>query len=184
MEQNLQQTIALLTRTPAALNALLRGLPDEWTLRTEGDRTWTAFDVVGHLAYCERVDWMSRARLILSAKGSEEIPAFRPVDREGQRRESEGKSLDQLLDDFSRLRRENLAGLQSLELSPADFSLQGRHPAFGPVTLSQLLATWTTHDLTHLHQLSRILAHQYRDAVGPWKTYLGVLQCDGHSSPA
>lgn len=184
MEQDLQQTIALLSRTPAALNALLRGLPEDWTQCNEGDGTWTAFDVVGHLAYCERVDWMSRARVILSAKGSPELPAFRPVDREGQRRHSEGKSIDQLLDDFSRLRSANLAELQSLHLSAADLALEGRHPAFGPVTLSQLLATWATHDLTHTHQLSRILAHQYRHAVGPWSEYLGVLQCDGHSSPA
>lgn len=184
MEQDLQQTIALLSRTPAVFDALLRGLPGNWTDRNEGDGTWTAFDVVGHLAYCERVDWMSRTRLILSAKGSPEIPAFRPVDREGQRRESQGKSLAQLLDDFSRLRAENLAELQTLALTSAELDLQGRHPAFGPVTLSQLLATWATHDLTHMHQLSRILAHQYREAVGPWRAYLGVLQCDGHSSPA
>jgi hypothetical protein len=184
MEQNLQDTIALLSRTPAALGALLRGLPEDWTHRSEGDGTWTAFDVIGHLAYCERTDWMSRARLILSAKGAPDIPAFQPVNREAQRRESQGKSLDQLLDEFFRLRSENLAELQTIPLTPADLALQGRHPAFGPVTLSQLLATWAAHDLTHIHQLSRILAHQYREAVGPWSAYLGVLQCDGHSSPA
>lgn len=184
MEQNLQDTIALLSRTPAALKALLSGLPEAWTNRNEGDGTWTAFDVIGHLAYCERTDWMSRTKLILSAKGAPEIPAFQPVNREGQRRESQGRSLDQLLDEFSRLRSENLAELQSLTLTPADLALQGRHPAFGPVTLSQLLATWATHDLTHMHQLSRILAHPYRQAVGPWSAYLGVLQCEGHSSPA
>lgn len=184
MEQELQNTVAILSRTPATLNALLRGLPEDWTHRNEGDGTWTACYVVGHLAHCERVDWMSRTRLILSAKDTQEIPVFRPVDREGQRRENEAKSIDQLLDEFSRLRGENLAELQSFGLSAGELNLEGRHPAFGPVTLSQLLATWATHDLTHMHQLSRILAHQYRQAVGPWSTYLGVLQCDGHSSPA
>jgi hypothetical protein len=184
MEQNLQQTIALLSRAPDTFDSLLRGLPDALIHRNEGEGTWTAFDVIGHLAYCERTDWMSRTRQILSAKGNPEIPLFRPVDREGQRRESQGKSLGQLLDEFSRLRAQNLAELRSLDLTPADLALQGRHPAFGPVTLSQLLATWAAHDLTHMHQLSRILAHQYREAVGPWSAYLGVLQCDGHSSPA
>jgi hypothetical protein len=184
MEQDLQLTIALLRRTPATLNALLRDLPENWTRSTEGEGTWTAFDVVGHLAHCERVDWMERARLILSAKGNAEIPAFRPVDREGQRRESVGKSLDQLLDHFSRLRTQNLAELQSLDITASELALRGLHPAFGPVTLSQLLATWATHDLTHIHQLSRLLAYQYREAVGPWSAYLGVLQCTGHSAPA
>jgi len=184
MEQDLQQTIALLSRTPDVLGALLRGLPESWTRRGEGDGTWTAFDVVGHLAYCERVDWMTRARLILSARDNSEPPAFRPVDRQGQQRESAEKSLEQLLDEFSSFRRENVKELASLNLTPAEMTLEGLHPAFGPVTLSQLLATWATHDLTHLHQLSRILAHQYRDAVGPWSAYLGVLRCDGHSSPA
>ncbi|QHS53316.1 DinB family protein [Edaphobacter sp. 12200R-103] len=184
MEHDLQQTIALLDRAPGSFNAQLRGLPVALIHRNEGDGTWTPFEVIGHLAYCERTDWMNRARQILSAKGGSEIPLFRPVDREGQRRESQGKSLDQLLDDFSYLRAQNLAELQSFGLTPTDLSLQGRHPAFGPVTLSQLLATWATHDLTHMHQLSRILAHSYRQAVGPWSTYLGVLQCEGHSTPA
>ena len=184
MEHDLQQTIVLLSRTPGAIDALLRGLPESWTRRSEGESTWTAFDVIGHLAYCERTDWMGRARLILSAKGNPEPPLFPRVDREGQRRESQGKSLDQLLDEFSSQRAKNLAELQSLGLTSAELTLEGRHPAFGPVTLSQLLATWATHDLTHMHQLSRILAHQYREAVGPWSAYLGVLQCDGHSSPA
>jgi len=184
MEPNLQQTIALLGRAPDSFNALLRGLPEAVIHCNEGEDTWSTFDVIGHLAYCERTDWMTRTRQILSAKGGPEIPLFRPLDREGQRRESQNKSLDQLLDEFSGLRAQNLSELQSLELTSADLSLQGRHPAFGPVTLSQLLATWAAHDFTHIHQLSRILAHPYRQAVGPWSAYLGVLRCDGHSSPA
>jgi hypothetical protein len=186
MTQDLQQTVALLRHTPGTLDALLRDLPEGWPQRNEGEGTWTAFDVVGHLVYCERTDWMTRARLILSNRNSPdgEVPAFRPVDRLGQKRESEGKSLAQLLDEFSRLRTENLAELESFQLTESEFGLKGLHPAFGPVTLSQLLATWAVHDLTHLHQLSRILAYQYREAVGPWSAYLGVLQCNGHSAPA
>ncbi|WP_263368457.1 DinB family protein [Edaphobacter bradus] len=179
MEHNLQQTMSLLTRTPAALNALLRDLPETWTLHNEGENTWSAFDVVGHLIHGERTDWMSRARMILQFGDSR---TFEPFDRLGQTRESQGKSLEQLLDEFARLRSENLRELRALNLRPEDLELRGRHPALGVVTLSQLLATWATHDLTHLHQISRIMAHQYRDAVGLWSVYLGVLQCAGHSS--
>jgi hypothetical protein len=179
MEQDLQQTIALLTRTPATLNALLRDLPDEWTLQNEGEGTWTAFDVLGHLIDGERVNWMPRATMILQIGESR---AFEPFDRGGHRREGLGKSLPQLLDEFARVRAENLTALRALNLSPEDLARCGRHPSFGAVTLSQLIATWAMHDLTHLHQLTRIMAHQYRDAVGPWSTYLGVMQCSGHSS--
>jgi hypothetical protein len=112
-----------------------------------------------------------------------ESRAFEPFDRWGQERESRGKSLDQLLDEFARLRSENMHELRALNLDQKQLSLRGIHPALGVTTLSQLLATWAVHDLTHLHQISRIMAHQYRDAVGPWSAYLGVLQCAGHSSP-
>ncbi len=178
-EHNLQQTISLLTRTPAALNALLRDLPDAWTLRNEGDNTWTVFDVVGHLIHGERTDWMQRAATIVQFGESR---PFEPFDREGQVRESQGKSLAQLLDEFARLRSENLVKLRAMNLRQEDLRLRGLHPSLGAVTLSGLLATWAAHDLTHLHQISRIMAYQYRDAVGPWNKYLGVLQCDGHSS--
>jgi hypothetical protein len=180
MEHNLPHTISLLNRTPAALNALLRDLPEEWTFRNEGENTWSAFDVVGHLIHGERTDWMSRARMVLQFG---ETKAFEPFDRWGQERESKGKSLGQLLDEFARLRSENLAELRALNLRPEDLARRGRHPALGVVTLSHLLATWAAHDLTHLHQISRVMAHQYREAVGPWSEYLGVLQCAGHSSP-
>ena len=179
MEQNLIDTIALLSRTPAALDVLLRDLPKAWTSHDEGENTWSAFDVVGHLIHGERTDWMPRLRMILEFG---ETQTFVPFDRFAQFRESEGKSLPQLLDQFARLRAENLAELRALNLQPADFERQGRHPALGPATLSQLLAAWAVHDLTHLHQISRIMAHQYRDAVGPWSTFLGVLQCAGHSA--
>ena len=179
MEHNLKQTISLLTRTPAALNALLRGLPETWTLRNEGEGTWTVFDIVGHLIHGERTDWMTRARMILQSGTNQ---PFAPFDRRGHIHESQGKPLEQLLDEFSRLRSENLHELHNLNLRPEDLDLRGQHPALGVVTLSELLATWAIHDLTHLHQISRVMAHQYRDAVGPWSAYLGVLQCKGHSS--
>jgi hypothetical protein len=180
MEHNLQHTISLLSRTPAALNALLRDLPEAWTHQNEGENTWSAFDVVGHLIHAERTDWMPRARMILQFGDTQK---FEPFDRLAQVRESQGKSLGQLLDEFARLRSENLAELRALHLKPDDFARRGRHPALGVVTLSELLATWAAHDLTHLHQISRIMVYQYREAVGPWRAYLGVLKCAGHSSP-
>lgn len=180
MEHNLDNTMALLARTPAALDALLRDLPETWTSRNEGGDSWTAFDVVGHLIHGERTDWMARARMILEFG---ETKSFVPFDRLAQFRESEGKSLDQLLDEFARLRSANLRELRALNLQLEDLGRRGRHPALGGVNLSQLLATWAVHDLTHLHQISRIMAYQYRDSVGPWSQYLGVLQCGGHSAP-
>ncbi len=178
MKNQLDDTIALLTHTPAALNALLRDLPENWTSRNEGDKTWTAFDVVGHLINSEHTNWMPRARMILEHGDTR---PFESIDRWAQSRESQGKSLPQLLDEFARVRAENLAQLRALNLTEKDLERRGKHPALGTVTLSQLLATWAAHDLTHLHQISRLMAHQYRDAVGPWSKYLGVLRCSGHS---
>lgn len=179
MQHKLQDTIALLDRTPAALDALLRGLPESWTLRNEGEKTWSAFDVVGHLIHAERTDWMLRAKMILQFGESK---AFEPFDRRAQERESQGKSLTQLLDEFARLRSDNLTELRALNLKPEELARRGRHPELGVVTLAQLLATWAAHDFTHLHQISRVMAHQYREAVGPWSEYLGVLHCAGHSA--
>ena len=179
MEHNLPDTIALLGRTPATLDALLRVLPESWILCNEGENTFSAFDVVGHLIHGERTDWMPRARMILEYGDTRPFDTF---DRWAQKRDSEGKSLGQLLDEFARLRSENLDALRAMNLQPEDLARRGRHPGLGTVTLSQLLATWAAHDLTHLHQISRILAHQYRAAVGPWTAYLGVMLCAGHSA--
>jgi DinB family protein len=180
MKHDLQHTISLISRTPAALNALLRDLPEAWTLGTEGAGTWSPFDIVGHLIHGDRTDWMPRVRMILEYGDNRPFERF---DRQGQERESQGKSIGQLLDEFSRVRSANLEDLRALNLQPEDLERRGRHPALGGVTLSQLLATWAGHDLTHLHQISRVMAHQYREAVGPWSAYLGVLQCAGHSAP-
>lgn len=181
MQHNLQDTISLLSRTPAVLSALLRDLPEMWTQRNEGKNTWCASEVVAHLIYGERADWIPRTKILLQFGESRTFEAF---DRVGHVQESHGKSLEQLLDEFARLRAESLAELRGLNLQPEDLARRGRHPAFGTVTLSQLLAAWVGHDLTHLHQISRVMAHQYRDAVGPFSAYLGVLHCAGHSAPA
>ncbi len=179
MRQNLDNTISLLTRTPVALNALLCDLPEFWTLQNEGEKTWSAFDVVGHLIHGEKTDWMARTKTILQF---DETRAFARFDRLAQETESRGKSLAQLLDEFARLRSANIEELRTLNLQPEDLNRRGLHPSFGVVTLSQLLATWAAHDLTHLHQIVRVMAYQYREAVGPWNVYLGVMKCNGHSS--
>ena len=178
-EFDLDANVALLSRTPAALDALLRGLPDTWVRRNEGEGSWSAYDIVGHLANLERTDWMTRLRHILDHGDS--LP-FDRVDRFAQMKEGQGQSLEQRLDDFARLRKETLAELHALNLQPEDFARKGLHPALGTVTLANLLATWASHDLTHLHQLSRVMAYQNREVVGPWVKFLGVLQCEGHSA--
>src|SRR5256885_9879230 len=177
---NLHETVALLERTPAVLNSLLRGLPAPWTKANEGENTMNAFDIVGHLIHGENEDWVPRAGVILEQG---ETGTFEPFDRWGYAKQMEGKSLDWLLDEFARARAQSLAHLRGINLSPEDFARRARHPAFGQVTLAELLATWAAHDLTHIHQLSRVLANRYREAVGPWQPYLGVMQCNGHSAP-
>ncbi len=179
MKQDLHDTVSLLARTPAVLEALLRDLPDRWTLRNEGGSSWSASDVVAHLIHAEHTDWIPRARMILELG---ETRTFEPFNRGGHVEESHGLSLQQRLDVFARSRAASLDQLRGLNLTPADLDRQGRHPSVGTVTLAALLATWVVHDLTHLHQISRIMAHQYREAVGPWSAYLGVLQCAGHSA--
>lgn len=178
MGQDLEPTVSLLTRTPAVLDALLRGQPEIWTLRNEGGETWSAFEVLGHLIHTEATAWMPRARMLLQFG---EDRAFAPLDR-WDRRESAGKPLGELLDDFARVRARSLEELRALHLRPEDLARRGKHPSLGSVTLGELVATWAAHDLTHLHQISRVMAHQYRQAVGPWSKFLGVLHCDGHSA--
>lgn len=173
MDFNLQQGIAVLERTSATLRAMLLGLPREWTEANEGPNTWSAYDIVGHLVHGERTDWITRAKIIL-AQGVD--TRFTPYDRFAQFRESEGKSLPQLLDEFARLRTENLTQLAGWRLTDAQLALEGVHPEFGAVTLRQLFSTWVAHDLGHIAQIARVMAKQYRDAIGPWRAYLPIME--------
>ncbi|HWE84369.1 MAG TPA: DinB family protein [Terracidiphilus sp.] len=179
MQYNLDHAIALLERTPGALDELLRGLPAEWTERNEGANSWDTREIVAHLSHGERTDWMPRVRHLLEFGETQPFP---PFDRQGQRQAMHGKSMAELLEEFAMLRAGSLDELRALGLGPAELERRGTHPALGSVTLAQLVATWAAHDLTHLHQISRVLAFQYREAVGPWRRFLGVMQCDGHSS--
>ena len=172
MEFQLDHALEVLERTPAVFRALLGGLPEAWTAPNEGPETFSAFDNVGHLIHGERTDWIARARIIL-AQGPDRT--FEPYDRFAQYRESQGKTMAQLLDEFARLRAGNLETLRGWRLTDRELALEGEHPALGTVTLRQLLATWAAHDLGHLAQTARVMAKQYREAVGPWRAYLPVL---------
>ena len=172
MEFQLTEGIAVLERTPRTLRGMLEGLPAEWTNANEGPDTFSPFDVLGHLIHGERTDWIPRAKIIL-AQG--ENRRFTPYDRFAQQRESRGKSLKQLLEEFAHLRAENLAILHGWHVTDKQLTLTGVHPELGHVTLRQLLATWVGHDLGHIAQIARVMAKQYRDAVGPWRQYLPVM---------
>jgi len=168
----LAEAIGMLERTPVVIDALLRGLPDNWVAADEGVGTWSPFDVVGHLIHGERTDWMPRARIILD---DGESRAFDKFDRSAQFSESKGKTLADLLDEFAMERRRNLNQLGAMQLTDADLDRRGRHPELGVVTLRQLLATWVAHDLDHIVQIARVLGRQYSDEVGPWRAYLRVI---------
>ena len=172
MDFDLNRSLEILERTPGVLRALLADLSEAWTTPNEGPDTFSAFDNVAHLAHLERTSWIQRARIILEHGSA--VP-FPPVDPVGHYEESEGKSVREVLDEFAGLRAENLSTLRSWDLSEEQRSLEGEHPAFGRVSLRQLLATWTTHDLGHLAQIARVISKQYREAVGPWRAYLPIL---------
>ena len=172
MQFDLTAGIAILERTPHTLRAMLAGLPAAWIDATEGPDTWSPYVIVGHLIHGERTDWVPRAQIILAQGPSRR---FEPYDRFAQFRESQGTSLADLLDEFARLRTANVATLDGWHLTDAQLALEGEHPEFGRVTLRQLLATWVAHDLGHVAQTARVMARQYRDAVGPWRAYLPVM---------
>ena len=168
----MDDAIAILERTPKTLDSLLRGLPDDWVRSNEGGDTWSPFDVIGHLIHGELTDWVPRARIILD---SGEARAFDKFNRVAQFDVSRGRTLDSLLDELATLRRDNLSQLRALRVTEADLDRKGRHPELGSVTLRQLLSTWVAHDLDHVLQVSRTLARQYTDEVGPWRAYLRVI---------
>ncbi|MCK5401952.1 MAG: DinB family protein [Flavobacteriaceae bacterium] len=172
MNYNIDQALEILEQTPNTLKQFLSNLSEEWIFCNEGEETWSAFDVVGHLIHCENTDWIPRLNIILSAKDDK---TFEPFDRFAQFEDSKGKSMLDLLNEFEYLRIKNLDYLRSLNLTEKELSLIGNHPSLGEVTVKQLLATWATHDLGHIAQISRVMAKQYKDEVGPWVEYLSIL---------
>ncbi len=170
---DLAEYVAVLERTPRVLDTWLADLPDRWIQHNEGGDTWSPYDVIGHLIHGERTDWMARLEIILTHGTAKPFATF---DRTAMFRESEGKSLRQLLDEFRDARAANLARLRDYRLTDADFDRTGTHPRFGTVTLRQLLATWTAHDLDHIQQIARVMAKQIGAEVGPWVEYLRILR--------
>ena len=162
----------LLTRTPATVRTLLRDLPAELLHADEGEGTFSPFSVLGHLIQGEIDDWIPRAHWIL-AHGREQ--PFEPFDRLAHVERTRDRPLGDLLDEFSSLREMGLAALRELLDRGADLDAGGLHPELGEVTLGQLLATWAVHDLNHIAQIVRVVAHQFDEDVGPWKQYLPIL---------
>lgn len=173
MNFELNKSVELLERTPMVLETLLDGLSEEWTSVNEGEKTWSAYDVVGHLIHGETTDWIQRIKIILDENSDKK---FKPFDRFAQFEESKGKTLKELLAEFKLLRATNILELRSLSINESLLTKEGIHPVFGKVTLKQLLATWTAHDLSHLAQISRVMAKQYKEDVGPWVNYLSILK--------
>jgi hypothetical protein len=169
---DLKEGLAILTRTPGTLDAMLRGLPDGWIQAHEGGETWSPFDILGHLIHGERTDWVARARIIMEHGESRPFDKF---NRFAQFEEFKERELGSLLDEFIVRRRESLRQLGELRIGPADLERRGTHPALGTVTLRQLLATWVAHDLDHVVQIARVIGRQYTDAVGPWRAYLRII---------
>lgn len=172
MTFNLYRSIEILERTPAVLRTLLYDLHQDWITNNEGPDTFSPYDVIGHLIHGEKTDWRTRVTMILEHGESK---TFIPYDRFAQFEESKGKSLQQLLDEFEKLRAENLSWLRSLNPGEIDFDKKGIHPSLGQVTLRQLLSTWVVHDLTHIAQVSRVMAKQYKEEMGPWVEYFRIM---------
>lgn len=169
---SLEKGLEILERTPAVLQSLLAGLSDSWIKQNEGGDSWSPFDNVGHLIHGEKTDWVVRSKIILEYG---ETKPFEPFDRFAQEKISKGKTMKQLLDEFSKLRRQNLEELRRLNVTESNLKKTGIHPEFGRVTLKQLLATWVAHDLGHIRQITRVMAKQYKEDIGPWQEYLSVV---------
>lgn len=172
MHYSLDRSYEILDRTPAVLQALLAGLHDDWLMNNEGPETFSPYDVVGHLVHGEKTDWTERTKMILEFGNTR---TFEKYNRFAQYEESTGKSIQQLLDEFAELRKKNMEWLRSLNLTEADLDKKGRHPVFGDVDLRNLQATWVVHDLTHIAQITRVMAKQYKEEMGPWPEFFRIL---------
>jgi len=171
MQFNLKEALPILERTPAVVAAMVKDLPESWIYQNEGGDSWNIFDVIGHYIHGEKTDWIPRMKIILG----EGDKHFFPFDRFAQFKDSKGKSLNQLLDEFATLRKQNIDELRSIMPNEEMLDLKGIHPQFGEISLREMLSSWVVHDLTHINQIARVMARQYEEAVGPWKAYMGIL---------
>ncbi|MFN8307251.1 MAG: DinB family protein [Ferruginibacter sp.] len=172
MKYSLERSYEILDRTPAVLQALLSGLPDDWIMPNEGPETFSPYDVVGHLIHGEATDWTARAKMILEFGPAR---TFERWNRTAMYEESKGKTMQQLLEAFSEARKKNMDWFRGLNLAEADLDKKGMHPVLGEVTLRNLLATWVAHDLTHIAQITRVMAKQYKEEMGPWPEFFRLL---------
>ncbi|WP_136669190.1 DinB family protein [Flavobacterium sp. H122] len=172
MQFDLNKSITILSKTPQVLETLLSNIHQDWTHNSEGENTWSVFDVLGHLIHGEKTDWIVRSEIILSSK---ENKTFEPFDRFAMITDKPNKIAQDLLEEFAKLRAENLEKLKAFKLTESDLSKKGIHPELGIVTLKELLSCWVVHDLNHLSQISRVMAFQYKTEVGPWEKYLSIL---------
>ena len=172
MKYSLERSYEILDRTPGVLQALLSGLPDDWVMPNEGPETFSTYDVVGHLVHGEKTDWVVRTKMILEFGNTK---TFEKYDRFAQYEESKGKSLHQLLNEFAAIRKDNMIWFKALNLTEADLDRKGMHPVLGDLTLRNLLATWVVHDLTHIAQITRVMAKQYKTEMGPWPEFFRIL---------
>jgi len=172
MEYSIDNALEILERTPDTLIHLLSNLSDAWIYSNEGEETWSPYDILGHLIHGEKTDWVTRLEIVLNDGGNK---TFHPFDRFAQFEDSKGKTMTQLLDEFKSRRAKNLAHLRSLHISKDQYELKAMHPSLGEVTLKQLMSTWVAHDLGHIAQITRVMAKQYKDQVGPWLEYLSIL---------
>jgi len=173
MNFELNKSIEILERTPKVLNTLLNGLSDEWINNNEGENTWSPYDIVGHIIFGEKTDWIVRIKTILS---DYENKIFEPFDRFAQLNENQNRPIADLIEEFKILRKKNLNELESFNISRKDYEKVGIHPEFGNVTLKELISTWAVHDLGHIAQITRVMSKQYKNEVGPWINYLGILK--------
>jgi DinB superfamily len=172
MQYSIQKSIQILERTSTVLSSLLAGLHEEWIVNNEGPETFSPYDIIGHLLHGEKTDWTERAKMILEFGNTK---TFVKWDRFAQYEESKGKSLQQLLNEFAAIRKANIIWFKALNLTETDLDKKGVHPVLGEVTLRHLLATWVVHDLTHIAQITRVMAKQYKEEMGPWPEFFRIL---------
>jgi len=172
MQYDIAKSLEILERTPSVLTSLLSGIDDEWIMNNEGPDTFSPYDVIGHLVYGEKTDWPVRVKIILDHGTSK---SFDPFERFAMYEESKGKTIQQLLYEFEEIRKHNIIWVRSLDLQEPDYDKKGMHPKLGEVTLRNLLAAWIVHDLTHIAQITRVMAKQYKTEIGPWVEFFRIL---------
>jgi len=173
MNFNLNKSIEILERTPASLYSLLNNVSEDWILNNEGGQSWSTYDIVGHLIHCDTDNWIPRIEIILTKSI---VVQFDPLNRLAQIEKSKNKTFTDLLNEFIRVRSASIEKLRDLNISEEQLLKEAIHPELGIVNLSQLIATWVVHDLDHIAQISRVMAKQYKNEVGPWIHYLKILK--------